>query len=809
MVVWAQVLWRAGDTTTEPREHLVNTAALAEYEEQLSAASGAGAMETAETDAAELPSRPLRRVVVSDDDESNSALPLARPLAEMLQSTRLEFRHLSADVSGALERAYKSNASQALSRVYALLFALAEARVSLLDDLTFTQRNSVLLELVENGPGAAGRELRAFDVPGCATAGNLRLPDEEALMTAGSVPIFEVSVDAQGKLVAGSHRISLHDRTMVHDMLGPSNILRVQLPEDDAISGAPQKGVAELVDTLAGGLVVCGKRFEFFGAKSDHKMSEIKVHFVAVTTPAVRARALYTREPVPRPWRTAGEARGLLAAFEALPTVEKLLKRLELMFSSTVRALEDVSFSVQHLSGALAVADCAGLQAGADGLANVYVCDDVVGVLPNGQPALDVDGEPRLMTDGAGLISLDLARRIPAVASGKLVSDADHDASSAPLVTQLRLWLEGMLAKGTLCACSTLPDGVIVLRRGSMIKVDVDAGGGEGPSAASVSTEPPPPHRSPSAILRAGFSRFEVCESSERPGKKARLNAQLIQILAEGARCAGGQPGWEVLTRHLTELQEAEVRRVRKLLTSSGPASLQTGPSQGTPHPTQTHAESRRVRAAALAELEAGSDASNALGVSASTMLLSGFDPVREPRLVELLRRLEETRLTKLTGSFKLPLVQAVNLFGQPDPTGSLPEGHVCVIVDGMELAHQMCSDGNGSGGCGAATEVLVHKSPGCHAGDVRKLKHMRTRELEALLRGVDPSRAHTIFFSTQGERAIADTIAGCDHDGDKFTVISDPLLVRLFAESPSWDAPPRGSKSATTPHTDPQALQV
>jgi hypothetical protein len=33
-LIW-QVLWRAGDESTEPREHLVNTAALAEYEEQL------------------------------------------------------------------------------------------------------------------------------------------------------------------------------------------------------------------------------------------------------------------------------------------------------------------------------------------------------------------------------------------------------------------------------------------------------------------------------------------------------------------------------------------------------------------------------------------------------------------------------------------------------------------------------------------------------------------------------------------------------------------------------------------------------
>ena len=728
-------------------------------------------------------------MVSDDEDESDSdgALPFARPLAEMLRSTRLEFRHLSADVIDLLERAYNSNATQALSRVYSLLFVLAEARVSLIDDLTFSHRNSVLLELIENGPSAAGRELRAA-IPGSATASSLRLPDEETLLTAGSVPVYEVAVDTHGKLVAGSHRISTHDRTMVHDTLGPCNMLRVILPEDHSSSGERQQrsDLAEMGDALAGGLLVCGKRFEFFGAKTDHKMSDIKLHFVAVAAPAVPALALYTRESVPRPWCTASEARSLLAAFETLPTVEKMLKRLELMFSSTVRALEDVTFSVHH-SGALTVADCANLQAAIEGHANVYVCEDVYGTLPNGQAALDADGEPRLMTDGAGLISLDLARRIPAVVSGKRVSDADNDASSAPLVTQLRLWLEGMLAKGTLCACSTLPSGVIVLRRGSMVKVSCR--GGE------------------SARLRAGFSRFEVCETSERSAS-ARLSTALIEILAKGARRAFGESGWEDLARHLTELQETQVRRVRKLLTGCGEMPDQTTPLQSAPPPTLRHAESKRARAAALAELSAGADASNAVGISASSMLLSGFDPVREPRLVELLWRLEEVHLASL-GSFKLPLVDAVSVFGQPDPTNSLPEGHVCVVVKGKELAHQMCDDGDGIGTRDAATEVLVHKSPGCHAGDVRKLKHMRTPELEALLHGVDSCRAHTIFFSTRGERAIADTIAGCDHDGDKFTVISDPLLVRLFAEAPPWDAPPQGRKSATTPNMDPQALQV
>ena len=295
MVAWAQVLWRKGDTTTEPRQNLVGTAALYEYEEQLLAVPGAGA-----TDGAEPPSRPRRRLVVSDDeDESDSdgALPFARPLAEMLRSTRLEFRHLSADVIDLLKRAYNSNATQALSRVYSLLFVLAEARVSLIDDLTFTHRNSVLLELIENGPSAAGRELRAA-IPGSATASSLRLPDEETLLTAGSVPVYEVAVDTHGKLVAGSHRISTHDRTMVHDTLGPCNMLRVILPEDHSSSGERQQrsDLAEMGDALAGGLLVCGKRFEFFGAKTDHKMSDIKLHFVAVAAPALPALALYTRE---------------------------------------------------------------------------------------------------------------------------------------------------------------------------------------------------------------------------------------------------------------------------------------------------------------------------------------------------------------------------------------------------------------------------------------------------------------------------------------------------------------------------------
>ena len=342
----------------------------------------------------------------------------------------------------------------------------------------------------------------------------------------------------------------------------------------------------------------------------------------------------------------------------------------------------------------------------------------------------------------------------------------------------------------------------------------VDGGGVDGiagPVGGSDSTAQPSPHRTSSSEgLRARFCRFEVCETSER-APSARLSSSLIEILADGARRAGGPAGWEALACYLTGLQEAEVRRVRRLLTGGSDEAPPKPPlGSSVPLPAPRHAEIKRMRALALAELASGADPSNSVGVSASSMVMSGFDPLHEPRLVELLRRLEDKCLTSLQGSFKLPLPPhtAVNVFGQPDPTNSLPEGHVCLVVDGFDLAYQMC-DSDGDGQRAAAPEVLIHKSPGCHAGDVRKLRHTRTPQLDALLRGVDRCRAHTVFFSTKGERSIADTIAGCDHDGDKFTVISDPILVRLFAGARPWEKPPRGRKSATTLDTSPHSLQV
>ena len=76
------------------------------------------------------------------------------------------------------------------------------------------------------------------------------------------------------------------------------------------------------------------------------------------------------------------------------------------------------------------------------------------------------------------------------------------------------------------------------------------------------------------------------------------------------------------------------------------------------------------------------------------------------------------------------------------------------------------------------------------HPGDCRKLSVVYPEPLLESFRGVDPSRSHTIFFSTLGQRSEADQIAGSDYDGDQFVIIGWQKLVRLFVnQSPPYDA--------------------
>jgi len=218
------------------------------------------------------------------------------------------------------------------------------------------------------------------------------------------------------------------------------------------------------------------------------------------------------------------------------------------MFSSTLPALTEQSFTIEHSTGAAKLCE---LASPPEGVVRVVVCDDIVGARADGSPAATADGSAQLMTDGAGLISLDLARLLPPVSGGRLVV-GDHvghcTEGSAPLVTQLRLWLDGSLAKGTLLSSSALSARLIVLRRRSMLKIDAVRGGARGVDEAAV------PASAPSVC------RFEICDTSEAV-PRGRLNAALAEILASGARREGGQQGWDELVEYAEIVVDIASRR--------------------------------------------------------------------------------------------------------------------------------------------------------------------------------------------------------------------------------------------------------
>ena len=72
------------------------------------------------------------------------------------------------------------------------------------------------------------------------------------------------------------------------------------------------------------------------------------------------------------------------------------------------------------------------------GTIRLSIIHDIIGVdTQTGRQGVNADGEANLMTDGCGLISLNLARAIPEVKGGRDASNGD--ARGAPLICQVRL----------------------------------------------------------------------------------------------------------------------------------------------------------------------------------------------------------------------------------------------------------------------------------------------------------------------------------------------------------------------------------
>ena len=70
---------------------------------------------------------------------------------------------------------------------------------------------------------------------------------------------------------------------------------------------------------------------------------------------------------------------------------------------------------------------------------------------------------------------------------------------------------------------------------------------------------------------------------------------------------------------------------------------------------------------------------------------------------------------------------------------------------------------------------MLVYKNPGKHWGDIHVFDAIWNKELDAYVGQAE----HTIFFSTQGDRPVADEIAKADFDGDLFWICSNTEVTK------------------------------
>nr|XP_011459232.1 PREDICTED: probable RNA-dependent RNA polymerase 5 isoform X2 [Fragaria vesca subsp. vesca] len=115
----------------------------------------------------------------------------------------------------------------------------------------------------------------------------------------------------------------------------------------------------------------------------------------------------------------------------------------------------------------------------------------------------------------------------------------------------------------------------------------------------------------------------------------------------------------------------------------------------------------------------------------------------------------------------RLYIPDSYNLMGTADPTGTLKEDEVCVIL----------KDGQLSG------KVLVYRYPGLHIGDIHVLKATYVKEIEYIV----GNAKYGIFFSCKGPRSIADEMGGGDFDGDLYWVSRNPQLLEWYKPSEPW----------------------
>ncbi|KAG0282132.1 hypothetical protein BGZ96_000803 [Linnemannia gamsii] len=163
------------------------------------------------------------------------------------------------------------------------------------------------------------------------------------------------------------------------------------------------------------------------------------------------------------------------------------------------------------------------------------------------------------------------------------------------------------------------------------------------------------------------------------------------------------------------------------------------------------------------------------------TMIRAGFLQRQDPFVKNLLTLFRHQVLEELSKKARVAVPQGAYLLGVCDETGDLEEGEIFVQVSSVE---------NPSKWRVIEGDCVVVRCPCFHPGDIRVVRAVKC-----------PSLSHlhdVVVFNTKGRRGIPSMCSGGDLDGDDFTVIWDPNIVKSVMELPPMDYSSREAAPAS-----------
>ncbi|APA10934.1 hypothetical protein sscle_07g057040 [Sclerotinia sclerotiorum 1980 UF-70] len=154
-----------------------------------------------------------------------------------------------------------------------------------------------------------------------------------------------------------------------------------------------------------------------------------------------------------------------------------------------------------------------------------------------------------------------------------------------------------------------------------------------------------------------------------------------------------------------------------------------------------------------------------------STLLDAGFDPRKLHYIMELAKKAFDMKCEELKERLNITVAKSTKVYMVPDFWGVLEPNEVHLNFSSFVDNESGLSDTQLEN-----VDVLVARNPAHYPSDIQRVTAVSKHELRHL--------KDVIVFSTKGYPSLADKLSGGDYDGDIAWVCWDPAIVESFANA-------------------------